>query len=72
MAYNGDRSTYYYERETSLKILKKLLMYQNDNNEEAYIDFIKSLYRLLNRKNGKKNTMLFVGEPNSLKTTFVM
>ena len=47
-------------------------MYQNDNIEEAYIDFIKSLYRLLNRKNGKKNTMLFVGEPNSLKTTFVM
>ena len=32
MAYNGDRSTYYYERETSLKILKKLLMYWDNSN----------------------------------------
>lgn len=46
-------------------------MYQLEDNDEAFLDFTHYLYRLINRNNGKKNTMFIVGPPNSMKTTFI-
>lgn len=46
MGYNGNFQGTYYSREESFKFLKQLLMYQFEDNDEAFLDFSHYLYRL--------------------------
>lgn len=61
----------YETRANSLALLKRFLMYQFDHDEIEFSDFLAFLYRLLDRKSGKKNCMVIYGPASSGKTYFV-
>lgn len=62
---------YYYSITQTLNIVKDLLEYQFGGNWDAVHEFICILFHVLNRSNGKKNTIEIIGDPNSFKSTFV-
>lgn len=66
-AYSGDLFDHYLSYVESTEKLLELLQFQCTD----YIDFLKYLYNLLNRSNGKQNCLQLLGPANSCKTTFV-
>lgn len=46
-------------------LIKEILTHQNIN----YKDFISTLFKILTKTNGKKNTLVFIGPPSTGKTT---
>ena len=52
-------------------LIEELLKFQFDENEEAIEHFVTTLYRILDRCNGKKNCLEILGPPSSCKSLFV-
>lgn len=59
----------YEKRGLSFKLLMDFLLHQFDD-QYAVSDFVHFLYRLLDRKSGKKNCLYLIGPPSSGKTYF--
>ncbi|XP_049954166.1 uncharacterized protein LOC126470378 [Schistocerca serialis cubense] len=70
-SYVSNFNDYYYDENISGKIVKDLLRYQFQDDEEVIRHFIITLFHILNRRNGKKNCLNLIGEPTSFKFTFV-
>lgn len=69
-AIKGPVFSYYYSLEDSVNYLEELLMHQFNDNTESMCEFLYTLYRVVDWDNGKKNTILITGPPNSFKSTF--
>lgn len=61
---------YYYTESETVSIVTNLLEFQFKDSD-SIVDFWNTLYRVLDKCNGKKNTIQIIGPPNSFKTTFV-
>lgn len=70
-SYVSSFSDFYYDEDISGKVVKDLLRYQFQDDEDVIRHFITTLFHVLNRSNGKKNCLNLIGEPTSFKSTFV-
>ncbi|AKC42760.1 non-structural protein 1 [Cherax quadricarinatus densovirus] len=66
----GNYETYYYNVENSLKIMDELVNYQCGGDEEAIIDFVTTLYNVLERKVPKLNCIVIHSPPSAGKNFF--
>lgn len=64
------RQGLYYSIEESVRILRELVMYQMDDDEEAALDFVVNLYDVLERKIPKKNSLSVVSPSSAGKNFF--
>lgn len=62
---------YYYDIESSLDIISKLLLYQFNHDEELVYNFLKDVYDVCNRNIPKLNTLLIFSPPSAGKNFFV-
>lgn len=69
-AVKTDRDEFYYSLEESVKIYKKLLIYQLGDYERVYM-FCKQLFNVLDMVKPKRNTFVIIGEQSSGKNFFV-
>lgn len=66
----GGFETYYYNIENSVKILDELVHFQCGGDEDATLDFVTTLYNVLERKVPKLNTMVIHSPPSAGKNFF--
>lgn len=66
----GNFETYYYNIENSIKVMDELIRYQCGDDEYAIIDFIETLYNVLERKIPKLNCMVIHSPPSAGKNFF--
>ena len=71
MAYNGNIREKYFDLYENTQLLKKFLKFQLNDSEENVKDFLETIYRTLNRQNGKKNHIMIIGPPSCFKSWFV-
>lgn len=65
----GNFDNYYYNIQNSVKIMQELIQYQFDNDEDAIIDFVTTLYNVIERKVPKLNCLV-VHSPSSAGKNF--
>lgn len=70
-AITSDPSDFYYDRDTSYTVVKKLLLHQYDDDETKVKKFIQHLYNVCEKVLPKKNTMMIVGPANAGKNYFI-
>lgn len=61
---------YYYNMENSVNIMNQLVEYQFDHDEDAILDFVTTLYNVLERKVPKLNTIVIHSPPSAGKNYF--
>jgi len=61
---------YYYNIENSVKILDEMVRFQNNDDDDCCLYFVKSLFEVLERKIPKFNTLVIHSHPNSGKNYF--
>lgn len=61
---------YYYNIENSVEILTELINYQFGNDEDAILDFVTTLYNVLERKLPKLNCVVVYSPPSAGKNFF--
>lgn len=66
----GNFDTYYYNVENSIKIMEELIQYQCGGDEDATLDFVTTLYNVLERKVPKLNSMVIFSPPSAGKNFF--
>lgn len=66
----GNFSTYYYNVENSLKVMDELIHYQCDGDEEVVMDFVTTLFNVLERKIPKLNCIVIHSPPSAGKNFF--
>lgn len=66
----GNFENYYYNIANSLQIMNKLISYQFDDDEDAILDFVTTLYNVLERKCPKLNTIVVCSPPSAGKNFF--
>lgn len=66
---DANLSVMYYGIDESIEILKKFLIFQV--GLENYDEFLATLFNVLNKSNGKKNTIWIKGPPDCAKSWFV-
>lgn len=69
-AINGNSTNHYFSVEDSAYRIEHFLLSQFDD-QETMINFVITLFNLLNKCNGKKNCIWIRGPPDSYKSTFV-
>lgn len=69
-AIHGNVSIEYYDRESSLAVLQKFLIYQFGDNEAVH-EFLELVYHWLNKNTGKKNTIWIQGPADCGKSWFI-
>ena len=65
----GNFDDYYYNIENSIEILKQLVKFQCGNDDDAILDFVTTLFNVLERKQPKLNTIV-VHSPSSAGKNF--
>ena len=65
-----DYYTKYYNIENSVKIMDELIQFQCDHDEDAVLDFITTLYNVLERKVPKLNCVVVHSPPSGGKNFF--
>lgn len=65
----GNFDTYYYNIENSVKIMEELIHYQCGGDEDATLDFVETLYNVLERKVPKLNCIV-IHSPSSAGKNF--
>nr|WCC72502.1 ORF3 [Afoambidensovirus incertum 1] len=63
--------TYYMSLEETDIFIEELLKSQFDENDENIACFVHTLFKILDRTNGKKNCLEIIGPPSSCKSLFV-
>ncbi len=66
----GNFDTYYYNIENSVKIMIELITFQCGGDDEAIIDFVSTLYNILERKIPKLNCIVIHSPPSAGKNYF--
>lgn len=66
----GNFETYYYNVENSIKIMDELVQFQCGGDEDAILDFVTTLYNVLERKVPKLNCMVIYSPPSAGKNFF--
>ena len=66
----GNFETYYYNVENSIKIMDELIQFQCGGDEDAILDFVTTLYKVLERKVPKMNCMVIYSPPSAGKNFF--
>ena len=66
----GNYETYYYNIENSVKIMDDLVQFQCGGDEDATMDFVNTLYNVLERKVPKLNCMVIMSPPSAGKNYF--
>ena len=65
-----DFESYYYNIENSIEVLEKLINYQCGGDEDATLEFIHTLFNVLERKKPKLNTICILSPTSAGKTFF--
>lgn len=66
----GNFDTYYYNIENSVKIMDELIQFQCGHDEDATLDFVNTLFNVLERKIPKLNCMVIYSPPSAGKNFF--
>nr|QOD39552.1 NS1 [uncultured densovirus] len=66
----GNFDTYYYNIENSVKIMDELVRFQCGDDEDGIMDFVETLYNVLERKIPKLNCMVIFSPPSAGKNFF--
>lgn len=66
----GAYDNYYYNIENSLRIMEELVQFQCGNDEDATLDFVTTLYNVLERKVPKLNCICIYSPPSAGKNFF--
>lgn len=67
----GNLHRLYHNIDVSLQYLDKFLSFQFQQNDDAKLEFMSTLYNTLAKRNGKKNTIWLYGPPDCGKSYFV-
>jgi hypothetical protein len=67
----GNFETYYYNIENSVEVMDKLINFQCGNDEECTLDFVTTLFNVLERKVPKLNCMVIHSPPSAGKNYFI-
>nr|QOD39597.1 NS1 [uncultured densovirus] len=66
----GNFETYYYNIENSVKIMDQLVQFQCGDDEDATLDFVTTVYNVLERKIPKLNCVVIYSPPSAGKNYF--
>lgn len=66
----GNFENYYYNIENSVEVMDKLIQYQCGSDEDATLDFVNTLYNVLERKVPKLNCIVIYSPPSAGKNFF--
>lgn len=63
----GNVESYYYNLEDSVYVLNELLLFQNNNDIDKVVEFLVSVYDIVDKLIPKVNTLFFLSPPNAGK-----